>query len=139
MCKLFGKLLTFHVQLKVTGTLLNTGRGLVFRVNQNKSVIFTGGPLSYQYKLTEMVLHYGRQDERGSEHTISGRQFPAEIQLYAFNSQLFTNWSTAQHEPNGILGIGIFISQPKEAHQSNKQLKTFIHAVKNVTNKGKRM
>lgn len=39
----------------------------------------TGGPLSYRYQLTEAHLRYGIVDLLGSEHTINGRAFPAEV------------------------------------------------------------
>ena len=122
---------------QVSGYLHNTGRGVVFKLSLNKTVAFAGGPLSYQYTLTEIMLHFGRQDDRGSEHTIAGHQFPGEIQFYAFNSQLFTNWSAAQHEPNGILAIAVLIAHAKELSQGNNQLKHITNSVKNITNKSK--
>ena len=99
-------------------------------------MVFSGGPLSYQYTLTEIMFHFGRQDDRGSEHTIAGHQFPGEIQFYAFNSQLFANWSAAQHEPNGILAIAVLIAHAKEFNQGNNQLKHITQAMKSVTRKG---
>lgn len=125
-----------YVLLQISGYLLNSGRGIVFKVNSNKTVTFSGGPLSYKYTLTDIVLHYGREDDRGSEHTINGHQFPAEIQLYAYNSQLFANSSVAQHEANGLLSISILITHSSQSHQSNSQLKHITHALKNITSKG---
>lgn len=98
--------------------------------------MLSGGPLSYQYTLKEIVLHYGREEDRGSEHTISGHQFPAEIQLYAFNSQLYANWSAAQTEANGLLAIAILISHTQQSIGGNAQLKHITHALKNISGKG---
>lgn len=39
----------------------------------------TGGPLSYKYEVYEIRIHYGQQDEMGSEHSINGYSFPAEV------------------------------------------------------------
>ena len=97
---------------------------------------FSGGPLSYSYTLKEIVLHYGRENDRGSEHTISGHQFPAEIQLYAFNSQLYANWTAAQSEANGVLAIAILIAHTQQAIGGNAQLKHITHTLKNITARG---
>jgi len=106
-------------------------------LDSNSTITFAGGSLSYQYTLKEIVLHYGRQDDRGSEHTIAHRQFPAELQLYAYNSQLFSNWTQAQQGPNGIMAISILIAQAKDSRQGNKQLKHITHAFNNITRKVK--
>ena len=58
---------------QIKGQLVNTGRGLKFKVSSNdSSITISGGPLSYDYTLSHMLFHYGREDDRGSEHTISG-------------------------------------------------------------------
>ncbi|OQR76281.1 carbonic anhydrase-related protein 10-like [Tropilaelaps mercedesae] len=66
----------------VSGSLVNTGHGIVFRVPDSDSepaVFIRGGPLSYGYRFYELHLHYGKSDEQGSEHTIATKQFPAEV------------------------------------------------------------
>ncbi|XP_054163860.1 carbonic anhydrase-related protein 10-like [Oppia nitens] len=120
----------------ISGNLQNSGRGIIFKVSSNRTVIISGGPLSYQYTLKEMILHYGRENDRGSEHTISGHQFPAEIQLYAFNSQLYANWTTAQSEANGVLAIAVLIAHTQQSIGGNAQLKHITHTLKNITAKG---
>ena len=99
-------------------------------------MVLSSGPLSYQYTVTNLTLHFGRENNRGSEHTISGVQFPGEIQLYAYNSQLYANWTEAQHEANGLAAISVLISFSKNSNQANSQLKHLTHALKNITNKG---
>jgi len=39
----------------------------------------TGGPLQYNYHLHQMKLHFGHDDHSGSEHTVNGLSFPAEV------------------------------------------------------------
>jgi hypothetical protein len=39
----------------------------------------TGGPLSYRYQFQEIHVHYGLRDDGGSEHSINGYAFPAEV------------------------------------------------------------
>lgn len=60
--------------------LENTGHSVVLTLDGGKTPInVTGGPLSYRYQLTEAHLRYGQVDLLGSEHTINGRAFPAEV------------------------------------------------------------
>jgi len=115
---------------------VNTGRSITFKINPENSVVISSGPLSYQYTLTNITLHFGRENNRGSEHTISSVQFPGEIQLYAYNSQLYANWSEAQHEANGLAAISVLITFSKNSNQANTQLKHITHALKNITHRG---
>jgi len=39
----------------------------------------SAGPLSYQYRVSELIVHFGVTDSTGSEHTINGLSFPAEV------------------------------------------------------------
>ncbi|GFS84746.1 putative carbonic anhydrase-like protein 2 [Nephila pilipes] len=65
---------------KVNGTLKNTGHSVRFRLDPDSPpVTVNGGPLSYKYRVHEVLLHYGRTDDRGSEHTIAGHAFPGEL------------------------------------------------------------
>jgi len=57
-------------------------------------------------------------------------QFPGEIQLYAYNSQLYSNWSEAKHEANGLTAIAVLIALSKHSNQANTQLKHITHALK---------
>ncbi|GFY32162.1 carbonic anhydrase-related protein 10 [Trichonephila clavipes] len=64
----------------VNGTLKNTGHSVRFRLDpESPPVTVTGGPLSYKYRAHEVLLHYGRTDDRGSEHTVAGHAFPGEV------------------------------------------------------------
>lgn len=122
---------------QVSGRLVNTGRGIEFRIETENSVTIRGGPLSYEYTMSNITLHYGRENSRGSEHTINGFQFPGEIQLYAYNSQLYANWSEAQHEANGLAAIAVLIALAENSNQVNSQLKHITNVLKNITYKGK--
>ncbi|XP_012912396.1 carbonic anhydrase 5A, mitochondrial isoform X3 [Mustela putorius furo] len=48
------------------GSLSGTGAGIC------------GGPLENHYRLKQFHFHWGATDERGSEHTVDGRVYPAE-------------------------------------------------------------
>ena len=59
-------------QDKAHGQVINTGHGVSFFLDLgiNDMVNITGGPLSYNYPIYEISLHFGLRDGHGSEHTI---------------------------------------------------------------------
>jgi len=59
------------------------GQGLIFTVDNSSkpSINLTGGPLSYKYEWHQMALHFGLNNQSGSEHMIAGRAFPAEVSV----------------------------------------------------------
>lgn len=48
-------------------------------------VNLTGGPLSYRYRFQEIHIHYGLHDQFGSEHSVGGYSFPAEVSNNCIN------------------------------------------------------
>ncbi|CAL4154358.1 unnamed protein product, partial [Meganyctiphanes norvegica] len=80
-----------------------------------KPVNISGGPLSYRYKVHQVQLHFGSQDHMGSEHSVNGTQFPAEVQIYGYNSQLFNNFSEAQEKPHGVVALCVMIQVSNQA------------------------
>lgn len=39
----------------------------------------TDGPISGIYRLKQFHFHWGASDDRGSEHTVAGTKYPAEV------------------------------------------------------------
>lgn len=70
-----------HCLRQVSGTLTNTGHDIRLSLDDTTThyVNISGGPLSYHYRVAELVLHFGSTDNVGSEHTIDALQFPAEV------------------------------------------------------------
>lgn len=57
----------------------------------NKLINFgyiAGGPLSYRYRFHEMHIHYGLHDQFGSEHSVEGYTFPAEVRPFFFKARI---------------------------------------------------
>ncbi|KMQ98048.1 carbonic anhydrase-related protein 10-like protein [Lasius niger] len=96
---------------RINGVLANTGHSVVFAVENDTRhpVNISGGPLSYRYQFHEIHLHFGADDRIGSEHTVDGHAFPAELQIFGFNSQLYNNFSDALHRAQGIVAVSLLL------------------------------
>lgn len=66
---------------------MNTGHDVRLSLDETASqhVNISGGPLSYHYRVAELVLHFGSSDDSGSEHTIDSLHFPAEVHVSALS------------------------------------------------------
>ncbi|ESP02371.1 hypothetical protein LOTGIDRAFT_138561 [Lottia gigantea] len=121
-----------HLHINYTdakGVLINTGRDITIEM-QNlgyNHINISLGPLSYQYRLSKIKFHFGNMDKIGSEHTINGKPFPAEMHLLAYNSDLYPNSSYALKGVKGYTIIAVFIELGKELnkpfHLISKELK----------------
>lgn len=145
---------SFFAHDKVNGNLINTGRGIIFKVSglnksesielssaslsgSSPSVNLANGPLTYRYTLNHFSLHYGRNISKGSEHTIGGIQFPGEIQFYAYNSILYDSWEEASLRAHGVVAVSVLLQISHDSKQANNQLRRITHALKNITTTGK--
>ncbi|KAF6129083.1 carbonic anhydrase 12 [Phyllostomus discolor] len=66
--------------------------------------------LPSRYSATQLHLHWGDQnDPHGSEHTVGGEHFAAELHIVHYNSDRYPNASTASKEPQGLAVLAILI------------------------------
>ncbi|XP_012265017.2 carbonic anhydrase-related protein 10 [Athalia rosae] len=123
---------------RVDGILANTGHSVVFAVDNDTRhpVNISGGPLSYRYQFHEIHLHYGLEDRTGSEHTVDGYAFPAEIQIFGFNSQLYNNFSDALHRAQGIVAVSLLLQL---GNLSNPGLRIFTEGLHKIKHGGEAM
>ncbi|CAL1277081.1 unnamed protein product, partial [Larinioides sclopetarius] len=123
---------------RVSGVLTNTGHSVAFRVSNPQTSVpinISGGPLSYKYRFHELHLHYGRTDDRGSEHTVSGTSFPGELQIYGYNSDLFSNFSEALAlcRSDSIVAIAVLI---QIGNLSNDELRILSSQLSQIVYRG---
>ncbi|XP_066155746.1 carbonic anhydrase-related protein 10-like [Euwallacea fornicatus] len=116
---------------RISGTITNTGHSVIFTISNepNERINITGGPLSYRYQFHEIHIHYGLHDQFGSEHNIDGHAFPAEIQIFGFNSQLYANFSEAQRKAQGIVVVSLLLQL---GDLSNPELRHITDQVDNI-------
>ncbi|GFR92864.1 carbonic anhydrase-related protein [Elysia marginata] len=67
----------------ITGVLVNKGHSLTLDVelasHWSRGVNISGGPLSYTYRVSQLRVHFSHSDTDGSEHTVEGKGFSAEV------------------------------------------------------------
>ena len=64
----------------VNGTFINTGHSPQLDIADSNGASLTGGPLEDKtFKLRQFHVHFGCANDRGSEHTLDGKQFSGQV------------------------------------------------------------
>ncbi|CAH8451557.1 unnamed protein product [Dicrocoelium dendriticum] len=98
-------------------------------------VILTGGPVSYSYHVFSIRIKFGSVSTRGSDHRIDGIALPGELQIYAFNSELYQTYTQAATRPHGLAAISVFF---KLGNITNKDLLGIVAAAEKTVFRGQR-
>lgn len=69
----------------------------------------SGGGLPGVYTTVQFHFHYGPNNSVGSEHTVNGEQFAAELHLVSYNTK-YANISQAINHADGLAVLGFFIT-----------------------------
>ncbi|KAG8133742.1 hypothetical protein E2320_011505, partial [Naja naja] len=67
-----------------------------------------GGPVSGIYKLKQFHIHWGSCEGQGSEHTVDGVKYDAELHLVHWNTKYGTFDEAVKH-PDGLAVVGVFL------------------------------
>ncbi|MCI4381809.1 hypothetical protein PGIGA_G00256110 [Pangasianodon gigas] len=92
--------------------------------------------LPHRYSAAQLHFHWGSSNTpTGSEHTINGKQFAAEMHLVHFNSAKYPNISVAVDKSDGLAVLGIFI----EVGEFNPAFDQFLKYVNGIKYKGQKV
>uniref|UniRef100_A0A452TR94 Carbonic anhydrase n=1 Tax=Ursus maritimus TaxID=29073 RepID=A0A452TR94_URSMA len=94
----------------------------------------SGGPLENHYRLKQCHFHWGAANERGSEHTVDDRVYPAELHLVHWNSVKYRSYKEALTGENGVAVIGVFLKLG--AH--HEALQKLVEVLPEIKHKGAR-
>lgn len=69
------------------GNYTNTGRAPVFTPRPEDAATFTvrGGPLHYEYQIHDLWIHFGENENEGSDHLIEGNAFQGEVSVVSLS------------------------------------------------------
>ncbi|XP_023666948.1 carbonic anhydrase 12 isoform X1 [Paramormyrops kingsleyae] len=100
------ELLHYNLSDKELLTLVNNGHSVQLSLPSRMSL----SGLSHRYSAAQLHLHWGSQSlPAGSEHTINGKRFPAEMHVVHFNSDKYPNVSVAADRADGLAVLGVLI------------------------------
>ncbi|XP_015686335.1 carbonic anhydrase 2-like, partial [Protobothrops mucrosquamatus] len=67
-----------------------------------------GGPVEGIYKLKQFHIHWGSCEGQGSEHTVDGVKYDAELHLVHWNTK-YGAFEEAVKHPDGLAVVGVFL------------------------------
>ncbi|XP_009993890.1 PREDICTED: carbonic anhydrase-related protein [Chaetura pelagica] len=113
--------------------VVNDGHSIQIAL-KSKSVLI-GGPLprGHEFELHDVRFHWGRENQRGSEHTVNFKAFPMELHLMHWNSTLYSSIDEAVGKKHGIAIIALFVQIGKE----HVGLKAVTEILQDIQYKGK--
>ena len=97
--------------------------------NDHPPINITGGPLQYTYRFAEIILHWGSKDKSGSEHSINHHSFPAEVQIFGYNSDLYPNISMARRGVRGLVAISLMVQVQDDHRESHNHMHSGLGAI----------
>ncbi|CAL8313411.1 unnamed protein product [Merluccius merluccius] len=105
--------------------ILNNGHSFqVTFTDDTDSSTLKDGPISGVYRLKQFHFHWGASDDRGSEHTVNGTKYPAELHLVHWNTK-YPSFGDAASKPDGLGVVGVFLKIGAENAQLQKVLDAF--------------
>ncbi|MEQ2273203.1 carbonic anhydrase [Xenotaenia resolanae] len=113
--------------------ILNNGHSFqVTFVDDTDSSTLKDGPISGTYRLKQFHFHWGASDDKGSEHTVAGTKYPAELHLVHWNTK-YESFGKAASQPDGLAVVGVFL----KIGAKNASLQKLIDAFESIKTKGR--
>ncbi|XP_053234324.1 receptor-type tyrosine-protein phosphatase gamma isoform X3 [Podarcis raffonei] len=106
----------------------NTGKTVAILLKDDYFI--SGAGLPGRFKAEKVEFHWGQSNgSAGSEHSINGRRFPVEMQIYFYNPDDFDSFGTAVQEKRIIGAMAVFFQVNQ---RDNPALEPIIHGLKGV-------
>ncbi|XP_028739910.2 carbonic anhydrase 9 [Peromyscus leucopus] len=81
-----------------------------------------------EYRALQLHLHWGTSDRPGSEHTVNGHRFPAEIHVVHL-STAFSEFHEALGRPGGLAVLAAFLQESPEENSAYEQLLSHLEEI----------
>ncbi|XP_054639349.1 receptor-type tyrosine-protein phosphatase gamma-like isoform X3 [Dunckerocampus dactyliophorus] len=109
-------------------SMKNTGKTVAIVLKDDYFV--RGAGLPGRFKAEKVEFHWGPSNgSEGSEHSINGRRYPVEMQIYMYNSDDFDSLSAALKEKRIIAAMAVFF---QVGGNDNPAADPIIHGLKGV-------
>ncbi|KAJ8383774.1 hypothetical protein AAFF_G00214610 [Aldrovandia affinis] len=92
------------------------------------------GGLPWQFTALQLHLHWGSSGDRvgGSEHTINGQRSAAELHVVHYNSELYTNVTTAKKRTDGLAVLGVLIETGEGTNPGFENIISYLGNIKHA-------
>ncbi|XP_028302200.1 receptor-type tyrosine-protein phosphatase gamma isoform X2 [Gouania willdenowi] len=118
----------FNVESSNQTTMKNTGKTVAVLLKDD--FFIRGAGLPGRFKAEKLEFHWGQSNgSAGSEHSINGRRFPVEMQIYLYNSDDFESLSAAIKERRIIAAMAVFFEL---GQKDNPAVDPIIQGLKGV-------
>uniref|UniRef100_A0A8B9IYX9 protein-tyrosine-phosphatase n=1 Tax=Amazona collaria TaxID=241587 RepID=A0A8B9IYX9_9PSIT len=98
--------------------------------HNNDDYFVSGAGLPGRFKAEKVEFHWGQSNgSAGSEHSINGKRFPVEMQIYFYNPDDFDSFGTAVLENRVVGAMAVFF---QVSQRDNPALDPIIHGLKGV-------
>ncbi|KAG7264585.1 hypothetical protein CRUP_013861, partial [Coryphaenoides rupestris] len=119
----------FNVESSNQTTMKNTGKTVAVLL-KNDYFPGRGAGLPGRYKAEKIEFHWGQSNgSAGSEHSIAGRRFPVEMQIYLYNSDDFDSLAASLKQGRLIAAMAVFFQLGQE---DNPAVEPIIQGLKGV-------
>uniref|UniRef100_A0A8D0F6V0 Carbonic anhydrase n=1 Tax=Strix occidentalis caurina TaxID=311401 RepID=A0A8D0F6V0_STROC len=106
-------------------SLRNNGHTVLLELPE--SLAITGG-YAQQYRAVQLHLHWGSSSGPGSEHTIDGRRFAAEIHVVHYNTK-YDTFKEAMVHPDGLAVLGAFLEVGPRENPYYQEILEHLHKI----------
>ncbi|RVE73260.1 hypothetical protein OJAV_G00047430 [Oryzias javanicus] len=118
----------FNVDSSNQTTMKNTGKTVAVLLKDDYFV--RGAGLPGRFKAEKIEFHWGQSSgSAGSEHSINGKRFPVEMQIYLYNSDDFDSLTAAIKERRIIAAMAVFFEL---GQKDNPAVEPIIQGLKGV-------
>uniref|UniRef100_A0A8C3INX1 protein-tyrosine-phosphatase n=1 Tax=Chrysemys picta bellii TaxID=8478 RepID=A0A8C3INX1_CHRPI len=101
-----------------------------FAILLKDDYFISGAGLPGRFKAEKVEFHWGQSNgSAGSEHSINGKRFPVEMQIYFYNPDDFDSFGAAILENRIIGAMAVFF---QVSQRDNPALDPIIHGLKGV-------
>ncbi|OXB82043.1 UNVERIFIED_CONTAM: hypothetical protein H355_004126, partial [Colinus virginianus] len=110
-------------------TLTNNGHSVKMHLSPTMHI----RNLPFEYTASQLHLHWGnRNKSEGSEHTVSGKHFAAEMHIVHYNSEKYPDITAAMDKANGLAVLAVLLEVGHKIGPFNPSYEKIFRHFRNV-------